>query len=495
MSVNYATLAAVQYEQFHETNPVALVIDIDGTRYRGISAQWTENAHGATDAATIVVPLSTNPDFTVALFRGDYTVKTDSQGNQTLVSPGTPGAKVVVIYPNGTTGLVPQGKPIPAGAKVVSNNSPVYVKIYAGFPKNQSLGPTDISQIALQFYGIVDLYSGVFHEDTVTFTARSLASQLVDNRLANISTNQTMRDFIQQQSVRYNLPTPIVSYAKGSIPATIQEILAYDYIGGSSFTASLYGMHPMDLLIRGSLVDDADVWVDIVTGAIHYEQPSLVSRNVVDLKYGRDWIGLEASHAPNFSKAIQVQVHTHQPRTKNSTTVRFEADGFGGVTTKTSNKYTTSDAILGTNFTVGNTSSTSATGVTTNSTTTSSVNGGNFSASIGQGAAESAKQKYPLFVGNVSPERATAMAQSYLRQISQHEFAVKGEIPITNRLLSTLSITSLLRIHGMPWSLANTTGINGDAYYPRAIEHTVSVEDGWKATINALNHSLAAGGV
>jgi hypothetical protein len=489
MSVNYDSLSDVDYTPFYETNQLSAVAVIDGARYPIISASWTENAHGATDQGTVTLPLSTNPDFTIALFRGDYTFKVDKDGNQHLASPGTPGAKVLAIYPNGTTAFVPEGARLPAGSSVTSNNAPVLIEIYAGFPKTQAIGSTDINQLSRRFYGQVDLYNGVFHEDTVTFSFRSRGACLVDNHLTNVSANQTMQQFLEQQAVRYGLPKPVVNYVPGSKPATIQEILSYDQVGGANFNAALYGMRPMDLSIRGAQVDDTDVWVDAATGTIHYEAPKAVTRATVDLKYGRDWIEFDGSHAPNFSKTVQVQVHTHQPRAKFSTTIRIENDADGNVVTKQSSKFTTSDSILGTNQTIGTSSSTGANGKPINSTTLSSSYGGNFNASIGQGAGEGAKQKYVFFVGNKSPEQASAIGLAFWRQISQHEFAVKGKVPITNRLLSSLSITSLLRIHGVPWSLVN------DTYYPRALEHEISVENGWTCAIAGLNHRLAGGGV
>lgn len=495
MNLNYNAPAPVSYEQHYETAQLSCVIVLNGVRYPCISASWTENAHGATDQAKITIPLSVNKDFTVTLFRGDYTYKLDASGNPYLVSPGTPGAKVVAIYPNGTTALVPAGTALPAGAKISSNNSPVYVEIWAGFPQNQAIGSTDISQLKRKFYGQVDLYTGSFDKNGVTFTCRSIGAALVDNRLQNISGSQTMKDLLTQQAVRYGLPPPVVTYVPGSKPATIQEILAYDQVGGSNYFSTLYGMRVWDMAIRGAQVDDVDVWVDIATGTIHYEAPKQVSRNVVDLKYGRDWMELGASHAPNFSKTIQVQVHAHQPHSKVSTTIRVSNDADGNLTTAVNSKFTSSDAVLGTNQTVGSSSTTSSTGTTSTSTTISSSFGGNFNASIGQGAGESAIQKYNFYVGNVSPERATTMAQAFWRQISQHEFAIEGKVPITNRLLASLSITSLLRVHGTPWSLVNTSGLSGDAYYPRALDHEISVENGWTCTIQALNNKLAGNAV
>lgn len=89
----------------------------------------------------------------------------------------------------------------------------------------------------------------------------------------------------------------------------------------------------------------------------------------------------------------------------------------------------------------------------------------------------------------MSPERAASIAKARRRQISQHLYMIEGEVPITNRLLGQLSITSLLRIHGNPWSLTNSQ------YYPRSIEYTASVTEGFRAKIVALSLQLSSGGV
>lgn len=467
--VSGAPLSPTLYQQFYESNPVRIEIVLNGGNYSAQEVTYTENGHGATDTATIIIPLSSNPDFTVELFRGDYFGYFDA--------------------PNGVTVYSPQNAP--GSSYAFSDNSPVYVQIHAGFPQNPALGSSRISQLPIQFTGIVDLYSAVFENDTVTFTCRSLGAPLVDDTLMTTSMNQTMAQFIAQMSKKYGLPAPIINLSPGFIPATIQEVLAYDQIGGSNFAASLYGMHPMDLMIRGAQVDDADVWVDVRTGAIHYESPDTfeTTRAIVDMQYGRDWMGLSASHAPQFSKNVEVQVHTHQPRTKTSTTVRVQNDASGNITVATSSRFTTSDVVLGTNQTIAQVTATSPTGVVSNSTTYSTVSGGNITAKAQQGAGETGKQKYPLYVGNVSPARAATIAKAYWRHISQHEFAIEGEVPMTLRWLSTLSITALIRISGAPWSLVNNT------YYPRKLEHHISVEEGWKIKVSALNHRLASGAV
>jgi len=464
-----AALLPVSFDPFYEHHQLSLVVAVNGTRYKATEVRYSENAHGATDTATIIIPLSSATDLTLDLFRGDITVA-GGKGPASIVPPSTPGSSVAA-----------------------TDNSPVFAEIYAGFPQTPTVGSTNIAQLKRLFVGEVDKYSGKFDANTVTFTCRSLGAPLVDDRLVGVSGNQTMAQFLAQQAAKYGLPAPIVKLGAGAIPATINEILGYEQIGGANFAAALNGVHPSDLAIRGAQVDDTDVWLDITDGTIHYESPSsfVASRSIIELKYGRHWMALGVDHSPQFSKTVQVQLHSHQPRLKQSTTVRVENDEFGNVIVTPRSVYTTSDVFLGTNQTIANSTVTAPDGTQKSSTTfgSTTTSGGNYTAAAGQGARESAKQKYPLFVGNVSPARAQAMAKAYWRQISQHEFAIEGEVPVTSNLLANLSITSLIRLTGTPWSLVN------DTYYPRSLEHAISVNEGWRVKISALNHRLASGAV
>jgi hypothetical protein len=236
-------LEPVTYESWSEVNALRIVVVIDGLRYSVVDAQWTENGHGAGDSASIVVPLSTNPDFPVQLFRG-----------QAVNDSGLSNAQGVIDLVNATEGAAQQAD--------------VVVELWLGFPQNPTVDPTSIEQLDRWFLGEVDLYKGVFQDNTVTFSCRSLAAHLLDDHITAVSMNQTVGAFLAQQATRLGLPAPVVKPLPGNKPATIQEVLQYDQVGGQQFSAALYGMHPMDLAIRGAQVDDTDVWVNVRTGTI-----------------------------------------------------------------------------------------------------------------------------------------------------------------------------------------------------------------------------------
>jgi hypothetical protein len=445
-----APLSDVQYQQWSEVAQLDARIVLDGIPYPITEASWTENAHGATDTLTVTVVLSTSPDFPVQLFRDSATA---------------------------------------VGAdELAASQADIVAELWAGFPQNPTVGARDISQLTRVFLGEIDVYTGKIAADTVTFECRSLAARLVDDHITGVSVNETVGQFFTKYAAQNGYPAPTVNVTGRQ--ATIQEVLAYDQIGGARFPAALYGMHPMDLGIRGAQVDDTDFWVDIRSGAIHYESPSLVDRGEkVRLTWGRDWNELEPSHSPQQSKEVEVQTHAVQPRTRTSTSIRFVTNPDGSVTATQSTVRVNSRTIFGTPTTTAYGVRTNADGTTTPVLTTSSSAGGAFNVAASQGRRETAKQRYDLYLGNVEPERAVIIGEAYRRQLSQHEYAIQGEIPITNALLATLRIESMLEITGAPWSLTNQT------YYPRSIEHRISSAEGWKARVHALTLRLAGGGV
>jgi hypothetical protein len=477
LSANFAPLQPVQYEQWSEVNVLGMVVKLDGLPYSAMNATWTENGHGAADTLTVTIPLSSNPDFPTQLFRGTY--------GQFVLSQDAAGA----LDPNQNAQFL---------AANTSPTADVVVELWVGFPESPTVAPTSVDQLKRWFIGEVDVYSGKFGMDTVTFSARSLAAHFVDDKLTNISLNQTVGQFLADQAKKYGLPAPIVNIsgvADGSIKAaTIQEVLAYDQIAGSNLQASMYGMHPADLLTRAAQVDDTDWWIDVTDGTPHYESPGLVQRGApIDTKFGRDWEDdAEAQHSPQFSKNVLVVAYTHQPHTRTTTAISVSDDGFGNISTTQTSGSATAEAIAGTNEIISTSThikKTTGTSTTTSSVRSTSTSGGNNTLTASQGRGESAKQRYPLYLGNTDPQRAVAIAQAYRRQITQHEYTFIGTLPITRRLLNTLSITSLFRIHGLPWALTNGT------YYPRSMEYTASVEEGFKVHITALSHALAQGGV
>jgi hypothetical protein len=438
-------LQPVTYTPTFVTERPRAVVLINGERYIPSAFAIKANAHGASNSATITLPVSNNPDFSQALQRGEITND--------------------------------------AGAVIATDNSPLYAEIRAGYPENPVVGSTQIEQLSRRFLGVVDLYSVRFGQDQITFQCRSLAGQLLDDKLTSMHQNKRTTQFLQEQCDRcgLRLVTNLANH-----PWTLQEVLAFDNVGGSNFTATVYGMSVWNLMLRCAQADDVDIWIDGDT--LHYEAAQKIRRNNVDLRWGRDFStdGLEGAHAIQFNRYIRVSVHTHQPTTLISHSSRYESDGFGGVNVTTSTRHVTGDVIPGTNEVISTSYGADGTVTVGSSVRT----GGNFNGNAGRVAGDNARiERYVFFAHNLPPDKANALAKAKWRQFSQHEFKLTGKLPMTSKRVQDLSITSLARISGCQYAKFNST------YWPRAyVEHFD--RSGWRLEdLILLNHVLPQGEV
>ena len=428
-----ATSAAPWNPYFESNNPRA-VVAIDGNRYLPEAYEITYNAHGATDEASITLPISGNPDFSVEFYR----------------PPGSP-------------------------------NVPAYVQIWAGFPASPVPLSLDTSNLASRFYGIVDLYNPVFHDDKVTFKCRSFAAPLVDNKLTSAPVTMNSQQFAQVCANYVGLTLDYQLNA-GATPITLQEALGQEFIGGASFNTATYNKKYWDMLIQLAQFDDADVWVDQTT--LHYVAPGLIKRAVIPLAWGKNIHAIDATHSIQFSKNIQVEVRTYQKRTRQSTTVRVTTDDSGGVTVTNSSKSVSTSPVFGTPDLVS-----TITTPTGTSTTSSVTSGGSYSSGFTQPGSESGKERYIFYIPNITPARANQLAQAKWRQISMHEYSINLELPVTQVTLPNMAVTALLKITGLPYQFTN------DQYWPRRITETMDVQGGWRWQIDAVNHTLPMGAV
>lgn len=429
-----APVQDLTFEPAYSTSQPYAVVVIDGYRFIVEEYEIEENAHGATNSGHVTFSVAGNPDYTVLLFRND------------------------------------------------ANTAPVYVQIHAGFPSKLAPQMLDISQLTQVFTGIADQYSATIDSQagTVTFALRSLAAPLVDNKITAIALNMTSVQFLQAVCAQYGLTchSNIIGQA-----ITVQEVLGQMNVGGASFASALYGMHIWDLLLKCAEFDDVDVWEDARTGVIHYEAPGQISRNTVKYELGKNIESLSMVHSPQFNKNVQVEVRTYQQRTRVSYSCRTSTDPIGGVKIVTSQKTVTSTPVFGTpNLT---TTSVSPTGT---STTTTSSSGGGFSSSTGS-ASETGKERYVFYKRNLSPAAANKFAAAKWRQISMHEYSVTIGDAVTPDNLHTVLMTSLVDLSGVQYAMFN------DTYWPRRVTTKMNTHEGWKRTIEAVNHTLPAGAV
>jgi hypothetical protein len=232
------------------------------------------------------------------------------------------------------------------------------------------------------------------------------------------------------------------------------------------------------------MFDDVDLWVDR-NGIVNYQAPNLVKRTPVTFTYGTDVESVHLTHAVQFSKNIQVEVRSYTKRTKISSTTRTKTLSGGGITTTTSTKKVTSSPIFGTTSTVSN-SINSAGQVTATVTSTS---GGSASSGVTGFASDSGKERYTYFLKNATTQQCDNFARKAWRQISMMEFAIQLDVPARTQTASLLDVTSLITLAGMPFIKAN------GQYWPRRIRETLSIEDGWKFSLDCVNHTPPSGGV
>lgn len=445
---NQTPLLPVVFKPVYVTQNPRCLVRIDGRGYRCESFRYTQNAHGATDEATFVVPIDG-----AANFQG-----INAYGGSSL-------------YPDWTIS-------IQRDDDIGNANAPVFVELWSGNPTDPStFGPGNLSGLSLRFRGVVDQYSVQTSENKTTFTCRSLAFPLTTTKITvPFPREDTMTTvaFIQAQAAKYGLQ---VKTNLGAAPMLMIDVLGGEFISG------VHGYYIWDLFLKCAQADDVDVWVDR-SGVIHYEAASLVQRQLLQYIWGENCKGVDATHSPQFSKNVQVQVHSWTKRTRTSSTTRVRTKKGGGISTSSYTRQVTSSPVFGT-------TSSLTTSISSNGTVTTSygeTSGGGASGSSGV-LSESGREKYIFFLKNKTLAQCEAMAQQIWRQISMHEYAIKLTAPVTTASLAVMDVTVKLILFGHPMARFN------DEYWPREIVESLDPKTGWNFEIDAVNNELPQGAV
>jgi hypothetical protein len=435
---NFVALGPVAYTVQSKYGRARAIAKINGQFYNIKSYDITKAVHGATNTASFVLPYNGNPDWTGQLFRGT--------------------------------------------AAGVTDNSPVYVELWAGFPPNPTAA-ADNSGMSRRFYGIVDIYSPDGSE-TTEFKCRSIAAPLCTDRISTAIQNMTTVQFLEQVAAKYNIATNVDPSL--SEPFTLAKVYAQDFVVG------LKNFIYWDILVRSAAVDDVDLWED--DGVLNYFHPWNVKRLTIPLVYGTNVKAFKPSHAPQFNRNIVVYVHSYTDKTRTSVTTRVQTllnSLVPGIEVSQIVKVSTSTPQWGTN---GYTTTTFlANG--TQSTTTSSSQGGAASGS-NQAIAESGREKYEIYLPNLTAAECQALTMSIWRQISMHEYQGNFTLAMTPDFLPLCNITSLIDLQGYGMARFNTQ------YWPREMhevfegaEPESSEAGGWTVDFNAVNHTPPMGGV
>lgn len=438
---SFSSLEPVTFVEKSTTAAPRACVSIDGSLYPIRSYQINKNAHGATNTASFSLPYAGNPDWTNQLFRG-----TDSTGQM--------------------------------------NNSPVYVKIWAGFPPNPGPAPItgNSNGMYLRFYGVLDEYDPE-DMDVTQFKCRSLAAPLTSDRITTAVQNLTTTQFLEQVCTPYDLDTTIDN---SITPITLAKVYAQDFIVG------LKNLIKWDVLNRASVFDDVDVWED--DGTIYYVHPWNVQTVVpnlaqsIFLQYGTNVKSFKPSHSPQFSSNIRVQVHSYIAKTRVSTTTRVQSV-VGGIDVSQVIKTATAVPQWGTN---GGTTTTYYSNGSQSVSQWSSSGG----ASSGSNApiSNSGLELYDFYLPNLTSPECQALTQAIWRQISQHEYQGTFELAMTPELLPLANIEARLHLNGYGMSRFNTE------YWPRTMDETFEMAEensdtaeGWTVKYNAVSHTLPLG--
>ncbi len=384
-------LAPTPYKVFSQQYQPRASAIINGIEITPQSFSVTSNAHGSTDTATIVAPISNGPDWTVAT--------------------------------------------------ATSGDAPVYVTILCGFAAS---GNGDYSQLTPIFTGVLDTFTASLERDEIVFTCRNLAAPLISTKIATPFAGESMttQAFIQQQASRFGLQTVFNAYSYG----TMLQVL------GSEFQTGVKQWVIWDLMLQCAQYDDVDIWVDL-NGVLHYESPGLIKRQTNYVEWGTDIKSFSGGHASQFSKNIRVEVRSWTKKTRVSTRSRASSlpGGLGGIALETTSAVVTTQPIFGTLSSVR--TEISSTGKVT--TTSATNSGGKANSGFTNAIAESGKETYIFYKKNATPQECDDLAQKIWRQITMHEYQATIVLVATPTVMPTLNITSLIRVLNAPYATLN----------------------------------------
>lgn len=422
-------LAPVSPKAVYKQLQPRFVVKLNGQVFLGKSYELELNAHGDADTATIVLPIKTYPDWS-ALF------------NATSLGP----------------------------------DSPVYVEIWAGFPPQGWAGNTT-AQLTRRFYGLLDTGAFCHESDETTLTCRSLAAPLLTTKITTPFTGQnatTTVAFIQQQAARFGL-TANIQLNPNSPAATMQQVLASEFVTG------VRNWSIWQLMLQCAQMDDVDLWVDS-QGVLNYCAPAQVQRSTYSYAWLSNISKFTATHALQFSKNIRVEVRSWVKRTRVSSVTRVESTvDDDTATVQQFVRTVTSTPIFGTLSSV--TQTVSPTGTTIAQSTSS---GGAASSGFLTPGSDSGLEIYVVYAHNKTPQQCNDLALKIWRQITQHEWMIDMEAPVTPTDLG-MNITALLSVSGSPFSEVN------QRYWPRQIREIYHPAQGFYRQYTAVNHQNPLG--
>lgn len=416
--------------------PRAVVV-LAGTAYLPLSVEVTTSAHGTLGTASATLPISSNPDFSMLL-----------QSQQ--------------------------------------NDGSVAAQIYIGFPASPSADLNDFTQLQRVFWGVIDTIEPRFGEQNeVAITMRSLGALLELSKHTNLSLNETTVSFVKAAAIAVGLKYNI-QLKKNQQPGTLGSVYGYDLSTG------FHNERVNQTLIECAEYDDVDCWVQDDT--LNYCDPGSITRTVVPLRWGHDFISFSGKHSPQFNKNIRVEVRTCNPKIRFSHTVRYSYDANGNATVTESTREAVSTTDFGSNATNRSSSTQNlTTGASSTSTTQTAADpqGGVFNTGQTTIPTDTSAELYVVRIANLDRAKANALAQTIALQISRNEFSATMTLAPSAKQLKDINITSWITVTDLPYSRFNTSP-QYKYYWPRRITLRLDMNGGGlEMTIDAINHRLA----
>jgi len=300
------------------------------------------------------------------------------------------------------------------------------VEIFAGFPAN----PDSYSESELKslIYGRVDLLDWNVGATGLTISGRDMTAAFIDAKTQEKFQNLTASQIASALAKRHGLTA--------NVAATKSKSGSYYQIDHSRMTRD---MSEWDLLTY--LADEEDFSVYVQSKTLNFV-PKIDPKSD---PYVLEWI------APNQDRGYS---------------------SFNGVSLSFSRNLTLAKDVI-----VTVQSFNPKTGKSIVKKATATHNKSTVLAGAAQPTGEA--QTYVKTIPGLTPEQASQKAQSILADLSSHELRLSAELPAD----TLLSIQNMIKVTG--------TGSAFDTlYYPNTIVRSMSMQDGFRMSVQAKNHGV-----
>lgn len=414
----------------NESVEIRAFVTFDGNPAVPIAFSCAFHAHGATDTATITVPVLGNPDWSTVLFRSDDDI------------------------------------------------SPVVVDLQAGFFDGST------TTLTRRFYGIAQSWKVAFHLDqyVTTFECQSFASAFAE-KITTASQNQTGAQFVAQVAKEAGL-TPNIQLRDGQVSGTLTKVYSHDMVVG------IHNKPKWDILTACAEYDDVELWVDGDT--LNYVAPAKVARTTAPIRFGRDLLGFDGEHSTQYAKGIKVVVRSYSPKTRLSTYSSVTTDADGSSTASSSTAVVVSNPVFGTGQSNSVTTRQNSSGKTTIGSSNSVTSGGLKKGTTGQ-LRDSSSTRNEYVFPNLTTEECANRARAIWRRLSRHEYIADFGFAVTPETLPLIAVTTLFSITNLPWGSLSQAYYPREMAESFEMAQDGADAGGWTVQVTGVNHKISQG--